>query len=148
MAAAKSQMNRVVAALTLGMLAWAFLEPTHVLGDTAVYGRAYLWGESSLRVNVGREIVWFVDRWEVAQQATFAMAAIACVVVLIQSSSRALLVVAVALLGLIGLALQRSLTGDGVMLPSFVAVVAWTVAVMVMTVLGHRQARLPRTSIS
>lgn len=123
------------------MLAWALVEPTHVLGDTAVYGQAFLWGESSLRVNVGREIVWFVDRWEIAQQAMFAVAAITCVVVVILNSPRALRLVALALLGLIGMALQRSFAGDGVMLPSFVALIAWTVAVLGMAVLRPPHAR-------
>jgi hypothetical protein len=133
-------LNRMLAGGTLGVLALALVVPTHELGDAAVYGSAYLWGESSSRVNVGREIVWFVDLWEVAQHVLFAMATITCVATII--SGRRIALVALALGGLIGLALQRSFSGGGVMVaPSFLVIVIWTLTVSVAPRMVRQQGR-------
>jgi len=122
-------LNRALAAVTLALLSLALVSPTHKLGDTAVYGDAYLWGESSIRVHQATTIAWFVDRWEVAQHALFALAAIACIVVLI--SGRCLALAALALAALAALATQRAVTGDGISLPFFLMHIAWTLAITV-----------------
>lgn len=135
-------MNRVLGAVTFGVLALSFVWPTHELGDTAVYGKGFLWGESSMRVNAGGRIIWFVDRWEIAQQALYGVAAVACVFTVANNSARALRIVAMAFAWLVALAVQRSVAGDGVVLVNwFPVVVAWTLVISVVSVLRYRSGR-------
>lgn len=105
--------------------------PTHALGDTAVFGRAYLWGESSARCNAvgeaGPEIVWFVDGAEVAQHGAFGLVvalSLACLV-----SGRWLGFVALSYACLLALDLRRAIDLDGppvgVALPIFSVLVGW-----------------------
>lgn len=101
----------------LGLAASALVTPTHVLGDTAVYGRAYLWGESSSRVNCGTTICWFVDGLEPAQHALTAAVLVTTTASLVRrvptwAPFGAMLVS-------IALAAVRSIRGDGVALTYF-----------------------------
>lgn len=57
--------------LGLVVLGCSIFLPTRELGDTAVFGRAYLWGESSLRTFPAAGASWFVDELEKAQIALF-----------------------------------------------------------------------------
>lgn len=57
----------------LFLLAVGLFAPTRQLGHAALFGRAYLWGESSSRIYRGAEVVWFVDGLEVAQHGLFVL---------------------------------------------------------------------------
>lgn len=125
--------------------------PTHALGDTAVFGRAYLWGESSTRCNAvgeaGPEIVWFVDRAEVAQHLAFGLVialSLACL-----ASGRRLGLVALSFSGLLGLALRRAIDVDGppvgVALPFFWLVAGWALVLCSVSIERlARESREPR----
>lgn len=60
-----------VATLLLVLVAAIF--PTRELGGSAIFGRAWLWGESSSRIYRGAGTVWFVDGMEVLQHALFGL---------------------------------------------------------------------------
>lgn len=104
--------------LLLAVDASSLFVATHELGDTAVYGRAYLWGESSSRVNCGTQICWFVDRLEPIQHTLLALALLTAVLALALRRVRVCvpLVVTAALLAL---AAVRAANGDGVALGYF-----------------------------
>ncbi len=122
---------RILAAATIALLARSLSTPTHVLGSTAVFGRAYLWGESSARVNHGTRVVWFVDRWELVQHFVFGGAVVAALVAMVCGRGVALL--AVLLTGLLSLDLKRAIAVDGsgwgdVTSSHFGLVTLWTLA--------------------
>ena len=62
------QMMGVISLLILFASIWI---PTHDLGNTAVFGKTFLWGESSTRVFQSTSVAWFVDPLEAFQQAAF-----------------------------------------------------------------------------
>lgn len=112
-------MLRTLASLVvIAVMGVALLVPTHELGDTAVYGRAYLWGESSSRVNCGTQICWFVDHLERAQHALVGVALLTALLALVRRSFSVAIPVGASLL-LWALAVVRASRGDGVALPFF-----------------------------
>ena len=63
-------------AYTLGLLLLGLVFPTRELGSTAIFGRAWMWGESSSRQFRGARTVWFVDGLEVVQHLLYALTAL------------------------------------------------------------------------
>lgn len=103
--------TRAYAAITLALMILCLLTPTHALGDTAVFGDAFLWGESSSRCNQGRAIRWFVDDWEVLQHALFGVVVVGAAAALLTGEGQSAIAVPLALL--LALDLRRSIDVDG-----------------------------------
>jgi hypothetical protein len=66
----RSKVFRLCAAVTLLLLLLALFLPTRQVGNTAVIGEAFLWGERTLQnaPGTGRP---FADKWEAVQHALF-----------------------------------------------------------------------------
>lgn len=116
--------------------------PTHELGHTAVFGRAYLWGESSIRCNAGVEIVWFVDRWELGQHCLLVLSALTGLAVL--AWKRGLDLMALSFAGLVAVDLRRTVEADGsgwpqVALPAFWAFAAWALVLGAVAIAVRRR---------
>lgn len=136
---------RSASAITVLLLVAAIVWPTHQLGNTAVFGEAYLWGESSIRTNTGTSIVWFVDGWEVVQHAVFACTwAVALVAV---AKPRVLVASGSLLAALVALDLTRAIKVDssnwvGTTSPLFWIIIAW-VLMLCTALVALRKLRTP-----
>lgn len=144
--------RRAYGGVALALLLVMLFVPTHELGDTAVYGHAYAWGESSSRCNAGGiggssvGPVWFVDAWEVAQQSVFGLAALFALATTFRA--RWMIVVVVLLAMLVLLSVQRAVSGDGIMMPGALVLPACVVVGVVIVLLNLECSQLRKVTPS